>query len=238
MSNLEKTIVALDNMDQARIHSFLEQLDGRIPTIKVGLELFLKYGTDYLDQLQKIYPCKIFLDLKLHDIPNTVYRAILSLKGAPIHLLTVHTQGGEAMLRAAMKATKEALPETKILGVSYLTSLGHLDLNTLYGIEPNKTESAFQKLFTIALETKIDGIVLSAHELKLINSLEAKSDHSLLKVCPGIRFPDEIQRAVTHDQQRVLSPTEAVENGADLMVIGRSLTACSNLEARLDELTR
>jgi orotidine-5'-phosphate decarboxylase len=238
MSQLSKTMVALDNMDQAEISTFLARLDGRVPTIKVGLELFLKYGAEYLHQLQKTYPCKIFLDLKLHDIPNTVYRAIHSLKGAPIHFLTIHTQGGAAMMEAAMKGCQEALPNTKILGVSYLTSLGPQDLSSLYGVEKNEISNAFERLFSLALQNKLDGVVLSAHELNLVRSLEEDHDHSLIKVCPGIRFPDEIEHSTTHDQQRVLSPSAAISNGADYMVIGRSLTASNNLEERLTELSR
>jgi orotidine-5'-phosphate decarboxylase len=229
--SLNKTIVALDQMTLDEIDSFLLQKENILPVVKIGLEMFLKHGPDLVEKIHNKYNKKIFLDLKLHDIPITVERAINSLQHLPIEFLTIHLSGGEEMINAALKEARRVLPGCKILGVSFLTSLETNDLAELFGI--SNSEEAFLRLFGIANKTKIDGVICSPHEITLLK----KNFPSLLAITPGIRFSDEIQNQATQDQKRVSTPSEAFKHGADFIVIGRSLTKSKNLSTRINELT-
>jgi orotidine-5'-phosphate decarboxylase len=228
--SLSQTIAALDQMTLEEIDLFLSQKENTIPTVKIGLELFLKYGPQLILKIHNDYKKNIFLDLKLHDIPKTVERAIHSLKNLPIDFLTVHIGGGEEMLKAALLESRKSLPGCKILGVSFLTSLEEKDLVNLFGI--SNLEEAFLKLFATAETAGIDGVVCSAHELILLK----KYYPHLIAVTPGIRFSDEITGSLVQDQKRVATPIEALLAGADYLVIGRSLTKANNLSERLKEL--
>ncbi len=232
MSKLDRVIVALDQMSLDEIDLFLKKKENDLPFVKIGLELFVKYGPDLVHKIHREYKKKIFLDLKLHDIPVTVAKSIASLKNLPIDFLTVHLSGGEAMLKAAMAEAKKSIPQCKILGVSFLTSLEAQDLETLFGI--HNTEEAFLRLFKVASVSGIDGIVSSPHEVTL---LKTHFPH-LLSVTPGIRFRDEIEGALIQDQKRVMDPTEAFDIGADFLVMGRSLTKSQNLHERLNMLRK
>ena len=137
----------------------------------------------------------------------------------------------------AIEEARDVLPNTKLLGVSYLTSLDENDFKTNWGLESKKeVEQAFQRLFKLALETKIHGVVSSALELPLISSVSDQFEHSLIKVTPGIRFSDEIATGKIQDQARVLTPQMAIQNGSDYLVIGRSLTQSTVLDKRIEEL--
>ncbi len=228
---IDKTIVALDQMSLDEIDHFLSRPENTIEFVKIGLELFVKYGPDLVHKIYRDYKKKIFLDLKLHDIPITVERAIHSLKNLPINFLTIHLSGGEEMLRHAVKEARVSLPNSKILGVSFLTSLEEKDLNELFNIK-NSSE-AFLRLFQMANLTEIDGVICSPHEIGLVKMHFPK----LLVVTPGIRFSDEIRLNATQDQKRVASPQEAIKLGADYLVIGRSLTKASDLSMRIKELS-
>lgn len=227
MNRLDKIIVALDQMTLDEIDQFLRQEDNNLPFVKIGLELFVKYGPDLVHKIHLEYNKKIFLDLKLHDIPVTVAKAISSLRNLPIDFLTVHLSGGEAMLKAAMTEARVSIPQCKVLGVSFLTSLEASDLNALYGI--TNTDEAFLRLFKAAANAGIDGIVSSPHEVGLLK----KHYPQLLSVTPGIRFRDEIESTQVQDQKRVMDPKEAFNAGADFLVMGRSLTKTSRLSERL-----
>jgi orotidine-5'-phosphate decarboxylase len=234
---IEKVILALDNMDVPEIKSFLSNWPiSQKPMIKIGLELFYKYGRSLIFELHKEFGTKIFLDLKLHDIPNTVAKAIRSLEGLPIDLLTVHLSGGEEMLKRALEEAKQALPQTKILGVSLLTSLDDKDLFTLWNIPKENIDKTFENLFLLAIKTGLHGVVCSPQELHLFPNLEEKTQTSLLKVTPGIRFNDEINSGETQDQKRVMAPEQAIKSGANYLVIGRSLTKSKNLDKRIEHL--
>ena len=129
MRNMKNIMIALDNMNQDQVESFLQNWPGATPTIKLGLEMFCKLGPEYIKSIYEKYGFDIFLDIKLHDIPNTVKKSILALEGLPIKFLTIHLVGGKDMINAAVEAAKFALPDTQILGVSFLTSLDKNDLN-------------------------------------------------------------------------------------------------------------
>lgn len=230
--SLDKIIVALDQMTLEEIDLFLGKKENTLPFVKIGLELFLKHGPELVHKIHDKYQKKIFLDLKLHDIPVTVAKAISSLKGLPIDFLTVHIGGGEAMLKASVKEAGESIPGCKILGVSFLTSLEAQDLESLYGI--TDTEAAFLKLFTIASNSNIHGVVSSPHEVKLLK----KHYPHLLAVTPGIRFQDEIEKEIVQDQKRVMNPASAFLQGSDYLVMGRSLTKTDRFNERVQSLLK
>ena len=214
-------------MSIEEINAFLSMKDNNIPMVKIGLEVFLKYGKDIITLISKKYNKKIFLDLKLHDIPITVAKAIAALEGLPIDFLTVHLSGGQEMLRAAIKEAKNSLPNCTLLGVSFLTSLTPLDLESLF--ESKNSNEAFIRLFDMAKISGIKGVVCSPHEVALLKYHYP----SLFAVTPGIRFSDEIEALQTHDQKRVMNPEDAFKAGSDYLVIGRSLTKATNFSARM-----
>lgn len=229
--SLDRIIVALDQMTIEEIDVFLSRPENKLSRVKIGLELFVKYGPDLVHKIHREYKKKIFLDLKLHDIPVTVERAIHSLKNLPIDFLTIHISGGEAMLRAAVTEARKSIPDCKILGVSFLTSLEAADLSSLYGI--TNMDEAFLRLFKAANDSGIDGVICSPHEIELVK----KHYPRLLAVTPGIRFEFEIQGQITQDQKRVATPKQAFTSGADFIVMGRSLTKSSQLAERIAELS-
>lgn len=227
MKQIERTIVALDQMSINEIDIFLNKSNRKFTKVKIGLELFLKYGPNFINDIFNTYQVSIFLDLKLHDIPITVQMAIRSLKDLPLEFLTIHLGGGEAMLKTAMAEARASLPNTKILGVSFLTCLSEKDIQDIYGIED--TYSGFIRLFNLAHLAGLDGVVCSPYEVEIVKSINL----SLVTVTPGIRFSDENSPT---DQKRVASPREAFNLGADFLVIGRSLTKAVDLEKRIHEL--
>ncbi len=228
----QKYFIALDNMDIDGINTFLS--NHKIENIKIGLEQFLKYGPDLITDLNRRYGVQVFLDLKLHDIPNTVYNAIKALKGLPINFLTIHISGGKKMLESAIEAGNAYLPHCKILGVSILTSLEERDLNEIFDIKLNN--STFDRLFQLASNANLNGVICSPHEIEILKSKYPK----LLAICPGIRFEEEIvQSKNIGDQKRVLNPDLAFKMGADFLVLGRSITALTDknlIHERLESL--
>lgn len=230
--SLDRIIVALDQMSLEEIDDFLRLKDNTLPFVKIGLELFVKHGPKLVHRIHNDYKKKIFLDLKLHDIPVTVAKAISSLKGLPIDFLTVHLSGGEAMLKAAAIEAKVSIPGCKLLGVSFLTSLEANDMRDLFGIED--TNEAFLRLFKVASIAGIDGVVSSPLEVSLLK----KHYPNLLSVTPGIRFQDEIESNMVQDQKRVMTPIEAFEKGSDFLVVGRSLTKTDRFAERIESLKK
>jgi orotidine-5'-phosphate decarboxylase len=235
---LKKIIVALDNMNETQIYDWMNKATPDVNFVKIGLEAYCRYGRSLIETLKETYGLKIFLDLKLHDIPNTVSKTISAFEGLPIDFLTVHLTGGEEMLSAALNAQKKSLPRTKLLGVSYLTSLGGDDFEQIWGVDKDSIPKQFGRLFNLAHQSKIHGLVCSAQEAKALRDFESKNSLSPLQlVCPGIRFSDEIKNSINiGDQKRVLSPQQAFDLDVDYLVIGRSLTQSQDLRHRLDEL--
>jgi orotidine-5'-phosphate decarboxylase len=234
--SLDRVIVALDNMGPEDINSFMEAGGHHFKTVKLGLEAFCRRGPEGIKEFHRRWQKDIFLDLKLHDIPNTVVKAISSLKGLPVTFLTLHLSGGRRMLESAVEEAQKALPDTKLLGVSYLTSLGPEDMKEIWGYSTDQINSAFERLFQLALESKMHGLILSPSELELVSTLENRHQRQLTKITPGIRFSDELASNNTQDQQRVATPEESLKNGADYIVMGRSLNLAKNLAQRIAEL--
>ena len=214
-----KIIVAIDTFDFEKANTILEQLNPDHCLVKIGSVVFNALGKSFLKHASS-QGFKIFLDLKLHDIPNTVYETITGFNDCKIDMLTVHLSGGEKMLRKAMLAGKSI--NTKVIGVSMLTSLEEEDSLTLFG---NKLEDQINNLFKIAVKVNIDGIVCSPHELKIANTI--LGSHSI-KITPGIR---DIK--VEDDQARTMSAKEAIEKGSTYLVIGRPITQAENISQAL-----
>ena len=215
MSN-KRLIIALDFKNIDEMSRFISNLDPQKCIVKVGLQLFISEGPKVLDFLSQS-GFEIFLDLKLHDIPNTVRKSVEEISQYNVKLTTIHLQGGRDMIRAA----NEAKGNTKILGVSLLTSLDDSDTRELYN---NDFKKQFDKLINLAMETKIDGVVCSSHELDLIK------DSLLIKVVPGIRNQDS-----SDDQKRIMTSSEAYSNGADYIVVGRPITQAKDVEEAIKD---
>ncbi|MCY4524423.1 MAG: orotidine-5'-phosphate decarboxylase [Halobacteriovoraceae bacterium] len=229
MTGLQKTIVARDNMDKQKMDGFLQKVSGRISTVKIGTELYYRYGRELIDHIHEKHQMDIFLDLKFHDIPNTVEKTIAVLQGLPLKFATIHLSGGNTMLKQAVKQIKQTLPSTRLLGVGILTSLDMEDIREMWGMED--MNQCFSRLALLNIKNQIPGMILSPRELPLIGKMEKDTGTSLIKVCPGIRFSTDKQ-----DQKRVATPAEALKAGADYLVLGRALTESSQLEKRLQEL--
>ena len=197
----------------------LDQLDPDLCKIKIGSVVFNSLGKSFLKEVSS-RGFKIFLDLKLHDIPNTVYEAILGFHDCSIDMLTVHLSGGEEMLKKAMLAGKSI--NAKVIGVSILTSLEESDTLSLFD---NKLDHQIRNLFEIAVKANLDGVVCSPHELEMSNTI-LNSDS--IKITPGIR---DIK--VEDDQARTMNAKEAIEQGATFLVIGRPITQAQDISTAL-----
>ncbi len=210
-------IVALDVPTLKKMEAALERLPDSIEWYKVGLELFCAEGPAVLEPLKKRNK-KIFLDLKLHDIPHTVACAVKTAASHGVNMMTVHAIGGRAMLEAAAKAASECDNPPKLVAVTTLTSLSQDDFIDL-GIDRTVSDQALA-LGELAISSGIDGMVTSAHEA---GALRAKFEEALL-VTPGIRMPD----GDVGDQKRVATPAFAVQQGSSHLVVGRPIMQADN----------
>jgi orotidine-5'-phosphate decarboxylase len=210
--NKADLIVALDVPNAEAMEAKLQEMPDFIEWYKVGLELFCAEGPAVLEPLKKRGK-KIFLDLKLHDIPRTVGNAVKTAAAHGVNLMTVHAIGGRAMLEEAARAAAECTNPPKLVAVTTLTSLGQDDFNDL-GIDRTVSEQAVE-LGRLAISSGIDGMVTSAHEA---GALREQFPEAIL-VTPGIRMPE----GDVGDQKRVASPSFAVEQGATHLVIGRPI---------------
>lgn len=214
-----RIIVAIDTYDLEEANAILDQLNPDLCKIKIGSVVFNSLGKSFLKEVSS-RGFKIFLDLKLHDIPNTVYEAILGFHDCSIDMLTVHLSGGEEMLKKAMLAGKSI--NAKVIGVSILTSLEESDTLSLFD---NKLDHQIRNLFEIAVKANLDGVVCSPHELEMSNTI-LNSDS--IKITPGIR---DIK--VEDDQARTMNAKEAIEQGATFLVIGRPITQAQDISTAL-----
>jgi orotidine-5'-phosphate decarboxylase len=206
--------VALDTTDVNQARQLAAQLRGCVGGLKLGLEFFNAHGPDGIKPFVET-GLPVFLDLKYHDIPNTVAGAVRAVAGLGVSILNVHAQGGAAMMRAGLDAAKSVSPATRVIAVTMLTSLGDEDLPSL-GIQPPVADQVL-RLATLARQCGLDGVVCSAHE---IVRLRKELGPDFLLVVPGIRPAG----AVLDDQRRVMGPAEARDAGASVLVIGRPIT--------------
>ena len=223
----EKIIVALDVATKAEAVALVEELREQISIFKIGLQLYTAEGPEVVRAVLAT-GAKVFLDLKLHDIPNTVARAVESAAQLGVQMLTIHLSGGPEMIRAAAEARKNNL---SILGVTVLTSATEETLREI-GIS-DKIDNQVLRLGKLGVEAGVDGLVASPHEAKM---LQAQFRAKIKLVVPGIR-PSWSEAG---DQRRVMTPREALDAGANYLVIGRPIIADPNprqaLTKILDEL--
>jgi len=224
---IPEVIVALDFADPESAFELVDRLPGDT-WYKVGLELFTRAGPPLVRRLVG-EGRQVFLDLKLHDIPNTVAGAARAAAAMGVRLLTLHASGGEAMLRAAAQAVGEenerSRSDTRLLGITVLTSLDDESLTAVMGAGAGVEESV-GRLAGLARESGIDGVVSSVAECRAV---KLACGSSFLVVTPGIRLAgDEAQ-----DQKRVATPRVAQAAGADFLVVGRSITRSPDPAATL-----
>ena len=219
----KRIVVALDcnSMDQAL--ALADSLDPALCRVKVGKELFTACGPELIKAIKQ-RDFEIFLDLKFHDIPNTVAKAVAVAAELGVWMLNVHASGGRGMMEAAAKElTAFADNRPLLIAVTVLTSLSEEDLHSI-GVERSPEEQV-SKLAFLAKESGMDGVVCSAAETHL---LRAQIPDNFCLVTPGIRRPED----ASGDQKRVVGPAEAVQNGSDYLVVGRPITqAASPVEA-------
>ena len=206
----KKIIVALDYDKKDHAYALLDQIDPSLCRVKIGKELFTKYGSELVLNVQN-KGFDVFLDLKFHDIPTTVYKACISAFSLNIWMLNIHLSGGLKMSLEAVRAKKDAQTDCKLIGVTVLTSLSDTDCLQIYGRDRRKQVQKFREIGELC---NIDGFVCSPLDIADLSS------SNKIFVTPGIRVDSK-----KHDHHRVISPKEAMNLGSTYLVIGRSITA-------------
>ena len=219
MPENDKLIVALDFSSLSEAEKVVRKISPIVKIFKVGKELFTAAGPEAV-QMVRSHKCRVFLDLKFHDIPSTVGSACEAATRLGVFMLNVHATGGKTMLYSAVQSVHKAaaekkVPAPKILGVTVLTSLKDRDLKEV-GIS-KKVKQQVRDLAALSQNCGLDGVVASGQEIKLIRALAGKN---FLIVTPGVRPV----WAPHGDQKRVMTPKEAVKEGADYIVVGRPIT--------------
>ena len=221
-----KVCLALDGLKAvADIEALIAELSPVVGLFKIGKELFTRFGPDVVKLVQQ-HGAEVFLDLKFHDIPNTVKGAAYAAAQLGVYLFNVHASGGTAMMQAAVEGAKEAshtynVRMPKIIGVTVLTSIDQQMLNSELRVAGTMAEHVlhFAKL---TQQAGLDGIVCSAADLRAIKD---KLPSDFLYVTPGIQGPTT---AAGSDQKRVLTPFNAIKDGASILVVGRAITAAAD----------
>ncbi|MFC4119504.1 orotidine-5'-phosphate decarboxylase [Nonomuraea zeae] len=203
--------VALDAPDLETAARWAALVTPHVSTVKVGLELYLRYGPDVIASVRGASGVQVFLDLKLHDIPNTVAGAARAVSRLRPAILTVHAAGGSAMIEAAV----ESAPHTQIAAVTILTSLTEADLGRIGLTGP--ADEAVRRLAALSVEAGATALVCSPNEVSVVR---AEVGPGITLITPGVRPTG----AATQDQARVATPEQALADGADLLVIGRPIT--------------
>lgn len=207
--------VALDAPDLETAAHWASLVTPHVSTVKVGLELYLRYGPEVIDSIRGASGVRVFLDLKLHDIPNTVAGATRSVARLRPAFLTVHAAGGSAMIKAAV----ESAPHTQIAAVTVLTSLSSADLDAIGLAGP--PSDAVRRLAALSVAAGATALVCSPHE---VAAVRAEVGQGITLITPGVRPTG----AETQDQARVATPERALADGADLLVIGRPVTGAAD----------
>ena len=223
ISPRDRLIVALDFPAKAKALALVSALAGAVSTYKIGLQLYTAEGPEIIRAVAAT-GAKIFLDLKLHDIPSTVAKAVAAAGELGVQMLTVHLSGGRAMLSAAVEAGS---PNLSLLGVTVLTSA---TLETLSETGVNSgIEEQVLRLAELGRNSGLDGLITSPHEVRILR--ERLGDQMKL-ITPGVRP----SWAAANDQKRFTTPNEALKSGADYLVIGRPITADPDPRAAVDRL--
>jgi orotidine-5'-phosphate decarboxylase len=225
MRPADRICVALDFPTRAQVLDAARRLGPKVGWLKVGLEAFVSEGPSLVAEAAKI--SRVFLDLKFHDIPNTVAGAVAAGARSGASLLNVHASGGRAMLEAARKALPDGAGRPRLVAVTLLTSL---DAKALADLPiAGHPEGIARRLALLAKDCGLDGVVCSPTDLTVIR---AACGPDFLTVVPGIRPSG----AAAGDQKRIATPREAITAGADILVVGRPITAATHPGAALDAL--
>ena len=221
----KQIIVALDFDSIEEVNSVVRLLNPDIYRLKVGKQLYASEGPKILENLNK-KGFDIFLDLKLHDIPNTVYRALKNLLNHKVWMTNIHLLGGEEMIQAAREAKEDTKSKAFLIGVSVLTSLSKKNIRNMgFNIEI----SELVKILSIsASKNNIDGVVCSANE---VPEIKENLGVDFITVTPGIRIQQK-----NDDQSRVATLKQATKNGSDYIVLGRELTASKNISKMIKKV--
>ena len=225
IKSVNKIILALDTSDLEQAISITKKVKNKIFTVKLGLEFFNAHGKAGVKEFNKIGVNNLMLDLKLKDIPETVYKAIKTLDDIKFSFLTVHGQGGKSMIDRAKKAANEINSKPNIMMITILTALDDSDLKNM-GNNNTVTEQV-EKLAKLAKEMEV-GVVCSGHEAKIVRNLLGPK---LLIFTPGIR----IKKNTDNDQKRVCTPEESISNGSDKIIMGRALIS-GNIEENITKV--
>jgi len=221
-----KVICALDTSDIGEALRITRKLANHVGAFKIGHALTLQHGLDVIPQLQDAGASRVFLDLKFHDIPNSVALAVREAAKRHVWMMTLHISGGPAMMTAAVEEARSVSDEEAplLVGVSVLTSLDQHVLTDHLGVTRN-LEDHMVYLSRLAVECGMDGVVCSAQE---VASIRRAIGHGVI-VTPGIRMA----AGATHDQARTGSASTALAHGSDYLVIGRALTEAVDVEQAL-----
>lgn len=225
----KKPIIALDFSNQNEVFEFLNQFEGQQLNIKVGMELFYAGGNPFLDQLKE-KGHDVFLDLKLHDIPNTVERAMAVLASTGVSMVNVHAAGGKEMMAAAKRGLEAGATGKRpmLIGVTQLTSTSTAQMNEEQGIQGDVLDSVL-RYAKLTQEAGLDGVVCSPLEASAIKEVCGQDFQT---VTPGIRLAS----SVADDQKRITTPAKAAENGSDYIVVGRPITQAENSKEAYDQI--
>ena len=222
---MNKIILALDTTNLVEAMNITKKIKNKIFTIKLGLEFFNAHGKEGVKKFNEIGINNLMLDLKLKDIPETVYKAIKALDDIKFGFITIHGQGGISMIKKAKSAANEIKCQPKVMMITILTALNDEDLKTIGS--NNTVNEQVEKLAKLAKETGV-GIVCSGREAKTVRKIIG---HDLLIFTPGIRMNKDSK----DDQQRVCTPMESKKNGSDKIIMGRSLIK-GNVEENLNKV--
>lgn len=229
---MSKIITALDFASTTDALAFAEKVDPKLSRMKVGKELFTRAGPQVVRDLSAM-GFEIFLDLKFHDIPNTVAGAISAANELGVWMLNVHASGGLPMMEAAVRANNDAGGNTLIIAVTVLTSMTDETVAGV-GYANNATEQAVH-LAKLAAASGMNGVVCSPHEVPMIKSacIGETTQPNFLTVTPGVR-PGALN--TVDDQRRTMTPADAISNGSDYLVIGRPITQAEDANRALSSI--
>ncbi|MCD7788028.1 MAG: orotidine-5'-phosphate decarboxylase [Firmicutes bacterium] len=222
-------IIACDFSDAGTTLEFLSRFGERKPFVKIGMELYYSAGPDIVKKIKDL-GCRIFLDLKLHDIPNTVKKTAAVLSRLDVDMTNLHAAGGSVMMSAAAEEIKSSGAKTKLIAVTQLTSTSEEALRDelLIGASMEETVAAYANL---AMRSGLDGVVCSPLEA---GKVHAVCSPKFLTVTPGVRFDEESKG----DQTRIATPARAKELGSDYIVVGRPITASPDPVAAYERCMR
>ena len=223
---MSKIILALDTSSLDEAINITKKIKHKIFTIKLGLEFFSANGKEGVKKFNEIGITNLMLDLKLNDIPETVYKSIKTLEDIKFGFLTIHGQGGKSMIEKAKKAASEIKSKPNVMMVTILTALSDRDLKDMGN--DNTVTQQVEKLAKVAKETSV-GVVCSGHEAKIVRKIIGPN---LLIFTPGIRMENDSK----NDQKRICTPAESIKNGSNKIIMGRSLIN-GNIEENLNKVS-